>query len=209
MLAKFCIGKTILASVIVQSLLNSTSTVSYFYCREDDPEKNDCISIFRGLLSQLLYHCQEIVPLCYEKSLVSGQLNLSSLGLAEKLLILSFETIPKPFIIIDGLDECNTAQRKLVLTFFTNIVERLDEQEPGKLRVLFVSQDFPDIKKALEAATILDLTPKDNENDIKSYVNAWSKRIEEKYELNSEDIKFIQESTLVRSQGTAPYQKEI
>ena len=203
------IGKTILASVIVESLLNNASdAVSYFYCREDDPEKNDCISIFRGLLSQLLNHCRDIVPFCHEKHLQSGELNLTSLGLAERLLTLVFEMIPKQFIIIDGLDECDIVQRKSVLALFTSIVERLDEREPGKLRILFVSQDFSDIRKALETATVLDLSKEDNKNDIKSYINHWSKMIEQKYHLNTEDTEFIQESTLIRSQGIAPNQKE-
>jgi hypothetical protein len=202
MIAKICEGKTILASVIIDSCLQDTSrTTSYFYCQEVDPEKNDYISIFRGLLNQLLNHCRELIPYCYEKYLSSGELTLTSTTLAEQLLKLFFEKIPKHFIIIDGLDECNPAQRKLVLTFFTAIVERCDEREPGKLRVLFVSQDFPDIGKALQTATIMELTPEDNKNDIKSYIHEWSKKIEQKYSIDAEDIEFIRESTLIRSQG--------
>ncbi|RFU25373.1 hypothetical protein B7463_g10968, partial [Scytalidium lignicola] len=195
-------GKTILASVITDSCLQDTScTTGYFYCQEDDPEKNDCISIFRGLLSQLLNHCRDLIPYCYEKYLSSGEVNLTSPTLAQQLLKLFFEKIPKQFIIIDGLDECNPVQRKSVLSFFTSIVDRCDEREPGKLRVLFVSQDFPDIGKALQTADAMKLTPEDNKNDIKAYVCGWSKKIREKYGLNDEQIDFIQESTLIRSQG--------
>jgi hypothetical protein len=201
-------GKTILASIIVDSCLQDTSrTTGYFYCQEDDPEKNDCISIFRGLLSQLLNHCRELIPYCYEKYLSSGELNLTSPALAERLLKLFLEKIPKQFIIIDGLDECNPAQRKLVLSFFTSMVDRCDEREPGKLRVLFVSQDFHDIGKALQTADVMKLTPEDNENDIKAYVHDWSKRIREKYLLNDEQIEFIQESTLIRSKGSAQVER--
>jgi hypothetical protein len=195
-------GKTILASVIIDSCLQDTSrTTGYFYCQEDDPEKNDCISIFRGLLSQFLNHCRELIPYCYEKYISSEELNLTSLGLAKQLLKLFFEKIPKQFIIIDGLDECNLPQRKLVLSFLTSMVKRCDEQEPGKLRVLFVSNDFLDIKKSLQTADVMKLTPEDNKNDIVAYVYDWSKKIREKYYLNDEQVKFIQESTLIRSQG--------
>jgi hypothetical protein len=196
-------GKTILTSVIIDSCLQDTShATGYFYCKEEDPEKSDCISIFRGLLSQLLNHSRELVPYCYEKYLFSGELNLTSPALAEQLLKLCFETIPKQFIIIDGLDECNPAQRKLVLSFFTSMVDKCDEREPGKLRVLFVSQDFPDIGKALLTADVMKLTPEDNKNDIKAYVHDWSKKIQMKYYLNDEQIEFIEESTLIRSQGS-------
>ncbi len=193
----------------MDSCLQDTSrTTSYFYCQEEDPEKNDCISILRGLLSQLLNQCRELVPYCYEKYLSSGELNLTSSALAEQLLKLFFEKIPKHYIIIDGLDECNPAQRKLVLTFFTTIVDRCDEREPGKLRVLFVSQDFPDIGKALQTATIMKLTPEDNKNDIEAYINDWSKKIEKKYSVGIEEVEFIQESTLIRSQGRLMPEKE-
>jgi hypothetical protein len=158
-------------------------------------------------LSQLLNHCRELIPYCYEKYLSSGELNLTSPALAERLLKLFLEKIPKQFIIIDGLDECNPAQRKLVLSFFTSMVDRCDEREPGKLRVLFVSQDFHDIGKALQTADVMKLTPEDNENDIKAYVHDWSKRIREKYLLNDEQIEFIQESTLIRSKGSAQVER--
>jgi hypothetical protein len=83
------------------------------------------------------------------------------------------------------------------------MVDRCDKGEPGKLRVLFVSQDFPDIRKSLRAADVMKLTPEDNKNDIVAYVYDWSKKIKEKYYLNDKQVKFIQESTLVRSQGSA------
>ncbi|KAG0649191.1 Vegetative incompatibility HET-E-1 [Hyphodiscus hymeniophilus] len=195
-------GKTILASVIIDSCLQDTSYITgYFYCQEGDPEKNDCISILRGLLAQLLNHSRDLIPYCYEKYLSSGEVNLTSPALAERLLKLCFERIPRQFIIIDGLDECIPSQRKLVLSFFTSVVDKCDEREPGKLRVLFVSQNFPDIGKALQTADVMKLTPADNKNDIKSYVRQWSEKIKEKYSLNKEQIEFIQESTLIRSQG--------
>lgn len=187
----------------------AASTTAYFYCLENDPRKNDCISIYRGLLSQLLQHCQDLIPFCYEKLSSHGELNLTSLALAEKLLKLFIEKIPKLFFIIDGLDECDTTQRTLVLTFLTSIVERWDDREPGKLCVLFISQDFPDIRKTLQTATVMDLTPEDNKNDIKAYVLDWSNKIQQKYEIDDKDIDFIKESTLVRSKGTTPCGKRI
>lgn len=107
----------------------------------------------------------------------------------------------REIVVIDGLDECNLAQRRLVLTFLASIVNHCDEREPGRLRVLFVSQDFPDIGKAIQTATVLKLSPEDNKNDIKGYVYEWSKKIREKYALDNEQIGYIQESTLIRSQG--------
>jgi hypothetical protein len=197
------LGKTILASVIIDRCLEDrSSTTAYFYCKESDPEKNDCISIFRGILSQLLNQCRELIPYCYDKFLSSGDLTLTTQSLAEQLLRLFCEKITKQFVIIDGLDECDSAQRKLVLSFFMTMVDRCDEREPGKLRVLFVSQHFPDIEKALQTATVLKLTSEDNKNDIKAYVRDWCGKIQQKYDLEMDKVEYIQESTCIRSKGT-------
>jgi hypothetical protein len=195
-------GKTILASAIIEScLLDKSRTTAYFYCQEEDPEKNTSISIFRSLLSQLLNHCRDLIPYCYEKYQISGELNLTSSALAEQLLKLSFELIPKSTTVIDGLDECTSDQRKSIMTFFTMMVNKCDEKDAGKLRVLFISQDFPDIAKGLQAADTLRITSKDNEKDIEAYIHHWSRKISDKYTLDETQKNFISESTLLRSHG--------
>ena len=110
-------------------------TTVFFYCSDPDPQRNDCISIYRGILSQLLGKCPELIPYCYEKSQTSGELNLITTRLAEQLLKLFFERIARLYIVIDGLDECDLPQRKLVLSFFTAIVAHCDDYDPGKLRI--------------------------------------------------------------------------
>ena len=128
---------------------------------------------------------------------------MTTTTLAERLLKLFCDELEKQYIIIDGLDECDPAQRKLVLSFFTAMVERCDEREAGKLRVLFISQDYPDIEKPLQNANaiILKLTAEDNKHDIRAYVRTWAEKIKVKYELDNETIEDIREATCVRSQG--------
>lgn len=64
-------GKTVLASVVIESCLNTSKhpgfRTAYFYCKEGEHRKNDCISVFRALLAQLLCDCPQLVPYCYEK----------------------------------------------------------------------------------------------------------------------------------------------
>jgi hypothetical protein len=80
-------------------------------------------------------------------------------------------------------------------------VDRCDEREPGKLRVLFVSQVCPDIDKALRTSTVFKMTAEDNRKDITTYVSDWSTKIKNKYALESDIVEDIQESTCIRSQG--------
>ncbi|TVY50823.1 Vegetative incompatibility protein HET-E-1, partial [Lachnellula cervina] len=195
-------GKTVLASVIIDACLeNKACTTAYFYCKENDTEKNHCISVFRGLLQQLLGQCKELVPYCYDKVSSTGELTLTTTTLAEQLLKVFFEKLGRQCVVIDGLDECGPAQRKLLLSFFSKMVDHCDERDPGKLRVLFVSQVSIDIEKALQSATIMRLTAKDNKNDITTYVGHWCTEIQQKYDLESSTVEFIRESTCLRASG--------
>lgn len=195
-------GKTILASVIIEKCLKEARfATGYFYCKDGDPDMNNCISVFKSLLGQLLTQYRDPVPYCYDRKSSSGELTLNSTHLTTQILDLFCQKIPKLYIIIDGLDECDTSERKQILTFFNKIVNRCDAYEPGKLRVLFISQDYNDIAKALSTAGIISLKPKDNENDIKGFVNKWAKKIQGKFELEDDLTGKIKLSTCEKAQG--------
>ena len=187
--------------IIEKCLREKAFTTGYFYCKDGDPDKNNCISVFRSLLNQLLTQCRDLVPYCCDKKSSSGELTLASTYLTTQILELFCLKIPKQYIIIDGLDECETVERKQILAFFNRLVGRCDDYDPGKLRVLFVSQDYPDISKALPTAGILSMKQGDNENDIKGFVNKWAKDIQVKHELDDDQIEYIKLSTCGRAQG--------
>jgi len=129
---------------------------------------------------------------------------LTSTTVANSLLGIFLEFLPKVIVIIDGLDELDTSQRKLLLPLLNSHVKHWDEQDPGKLRIMFLSQQAPDIDKALETALRLPLTAEHNlnANDIRIFVKAWCEKISDKYALGSEVEIDIEESTCVRSEGT-------
>jgi len=145
---------------------------------------------------------RELIPYCYDKLVSTGELSLTTTTLAEQLLRLFCEEIPKQYVLIDGLDEVEQAQRKLLLSFLSKLVNHCDERDPGKLRVMIVSQDYLDIQKnLLQGAAVLKLTAEDNKNDIMAYVCDRSQDIQRKYDLEPNHIEDIQESTCARSNG--------
>lgn len=174
---------------------------SYFYCRYDDPEKRSCLAILKGLLSQVICQSSELLPYFFEKSCSGGNVTLNTNTLAKQLLEVCIERNAQQYIIIDGLDECEPLERKQLLCFLRTMVDSCDEYDPGKLRLLLVSQDFQDIRKELMTATNLFLTPKDNENDIKEYVNQWGARIAKKYEMDKNDIEDMETLVCARAKG--------
>ena len=195
-------GKTVLASVIVEECQEDKSFATiFFYCKHDDPEKKNCNSILKSLLSQLVTQCRDLVPHFYDKYLASGELTLNSAKLIKQLLELCCDSLAKQYIIIDGLDECSKAERNLVMSFFNSLVDRHDTKAPGKTRILFVSQDEFDIEKGLSTAAVIRLNPTDNESDIRWFVRESCMEIQTTYELDNLQVADIMESTCVRAKG--------
>lgn len=204
-------GKTILASNIIdECILKNGYLTSYFYCHYENQGTNTAVGVLRGLIDQLLVQYPALLPPCHTKQTSSGDSSLRSLPLAKKLFEDFCDTIPRMFIVVDGLDECEQIERKQLLDFFIEVVGKSDTEEPGRLRVLFVSQDFADIKRALHSSSITRIVPKvvslsstDNESDIQTYVRAWVERIAHKHAPFTEDIKeYLYNLTVARAKGT-------
>jgi hypothetical protein len=107
--------------------------------------------------------------------------------------------MPKIYIVVDGIDECDFSERKSILSFFTPIIE--GDDLPGKIRALFVSQDENDIRKLLRTASVLRLTDAHNKSDIESYANQWSVQIQKKFGLGDDTRKYIQTTVSNGSDG--------
>lgn len=71
------------------------------------------------------------------------------------------------FMVFDGVDECDLVERRMILSTMTTIIN--NNREPGKYRVLFVSQYESDIKGLLRSAEVIRITEKDNEDEIGEY----------------------------------------
>jgi len=110
----------------------------------------------------------------------------------------------RTYIIIDGLDECTLDNRSQILNFFTNLMQGLDIKEPGKSRLLVVSQKEQDIKRALVKAQDLELRWENNRSDIEDFVTRWARDIRDKFELNDEQEDHIKTKTCLRAKGRTP-----
>jgi NACHT domain len=197
-------GKTILASVIIQDCLEATGTTcAYFYCKHADPHRNTFLSIARTLLAQLLKQHPDLLPHFYDQLLSSGQSSLTSPKLCQELLQVALQHGRRTHVIIDGLDECPTTERRTVLSWFISAIETCNKQDPGRLRILFVSQDEPDIRKLLQTSSIIRLTADDMGNDIALFVRRWAADIQEKFDIADCDVSVMENSICEKAEGTA------
>jgi hypothetical protein len=214
-LSSYCAGKTVLASAIIDECTKQRDFLtSYFYCHDGDQSTNSAISILKGLADQILAQYTDLLlPSFYSRRTSSGDATLRSLNIAKKLLEDCCSIVPKLFLVIDGLDECELPERKEALEILTKLVGECNANDPGKLRVLVVSQYYQDIQRALHSSGAIKLAPAviqisetDNEKDIKTYIKIWWDKIALKNSSEenpfTEDMKeYLRNLTLANAKG--------
>lgn len=178
------IGKTVLASLIVDELKSSKlrntmtsfpedSKTCYFYCQEDDIEHRNHLDILKGILLQMVEAEDYIVPYCYQEKATSGGPILIDAKLAQKLIKTFIEFSTRHYIVIDGVDECQGAEIQQTAKFFKDLVSVYDTQiRLGHLRVIFIGRETTDTKKNIPGDDCFGilLRPEDNHDDIRAFV---------------------------------------
>lgn len=154
-----------------------------------------------------MIHHRDLIQLCYDKKSSSGESVLSSFTVASQLLRLFCELKSNMFIIIDGIDECDDKEQITILSTLKDVVANCDKQNPGKLRVLIVSQIYSGISKCLSASEpypeIVSVDARSVERDIKAFVDNECLGLQTRFNLTMEQTAGISELTCNRSQGTS------
>ncbi|KAM7199945.1 hypothetical protein V8F33_004119 [Rhypophila sp. PSN 637] len=194
-------GKTILASLIVDKCMKVEGfKTSYFYCHEDDSNQNTCMAILKGLLRQMVIHEEEMIATCHEKK-IRGEERLNNVSTVTNLLDLFCEFEMNQFIIIDGLDECSHAEIRPLIKYWADVVAKCDNYNPGKIRVLFVSQDVPEIRKQMQPADIFSLHPDQSDSDIRKYVAKRFLKLQDTFKMTDEETRLSRELICSRSEA--------
>lgn len=198
-------GKTVLASVVVDHLLqDKESRTAFFFCKDGDLDRSKSFQLIKSLAKQLLVPDRDLIPWIYDQYCESDRSTLQDerkCKMITRILLLN-SPAKKTFIVVDGLDEFEGKQRKEALQFLTEMTRQADIQNPGMLRVMIISRDEPDIKGLLRSYTKLSLSAEDVQGDISSYVKFWCKRLHTRFEEITEgDIDFLDKWVLDRAQG--------
>ncbi|KAI8940928.1 hypothetical protein NX059_002183 [Plenodomus lindquistii] len=209
-------GKTILASAVIDGCKRDPNFMTgFFYCHEGDHTSNSAVGILKGIIDQLLVQHPHMLPVCYTRRMNSNEPILGSLPQAHKMLEELCSSIPKVYIFIDGLDECEQSERKQVLQVLVEIASRCDEDDPGKLRILLISQDYADIRRMLltssrsrMVAKVISVTNANNEVDIKAFTNTWVDKIASRFSpLPDDTLEYLRNLTVANAKGMFLYAK--
>lgn len=197
------LGKTVLASKIIDRCrTQDQSHTAYFYCMHDDRAAIIPLAIYRVVLSQIMHQFPSLSAYFdYERRQHPGP-HLVSEKRAQQLLEILAHLSSRQYIIIDGLDECESNHRKIILKFLLSLVQNVDRVKPGCLRLLIVSRNEPDIQQYMNVGHSLGLTAEDNEADIGLYVAMWLKEIQGKFEISNQAVHLLQKRICLRTNGS-------
>lgn len=208
MLTVRLVGKTILASLLVEEARKLQSvTVVFFYCKYHDPQRDSFLAVARSLLWQLLRHDgklqqdNDLLAFFYENVAASGDESLQSIKLAKDMLTIAIQKFDKVYIILDGLDECPVKEKKLISSWFCDVVDGCYDTEAEAMRCLFISQDDNDCGKLLGRLPTVKVLRSDNNSDILAFCHSWEKQIQLKFCLSEPEVQFIGTEVTKRADG--------
>ncbi len=187
----------------------------YFYCQEEDPDHRTYLGILKGILHQMVDADEYLIPFCVEKAASGGSTHLANAEIAQTLIETFFEYNSRQYIIIDGLDECETPEEiSQTVIFFTEQITKCDNEiKQGRMRVLFMSQPMPELAKDRimpEDDACVGLKSTDNADDIRAYVKKRIPEFSEKlatnggFNLSEADEAQIESIICRRSEGLLP-----
>lgn len=187
-------GKTVLASRVVDEAqrLKPSPAVLYFYCKHSNAERDNFISIARTLLAQLLQHDDDLLGYLYESCCQSGESYLTSHHLINELLKFALDNCPSAYIVLDGIDECERAERKALVTWFRDYVENQPSQNrygygPDRVHCLFISR-VNDARKDFSGLASVTVDTEKNEADIEEFSRTELVKLRAKFNTITDDL---------------------
>jgi hypothetical protein len=162
-------GKSVLTSRIIQDLReNPDITTIFFFCNYHTDRGDLCSQVLRTLILELLRSEPHLTSHIYEN--YTRQVRTPSLGQIKKLLPDLLSAVLSTRIVIDGLDECQEKDQKIILTEVLSAVK--SSTAPCKLFIS--SRAETHISKTLRKRPTISLTEKKERNkvdeDIQKYV---------------------------------------
>ncbi|KAI9654109.1 MAG: hypothetical protein M1821_006820 [Bathelium mastoideum] len=194
-------GKTILTSVVVDAVRGiPNATFTFFYCKHSDPARNSFISVARSILAQMLDQNPHLLSYFHEMASTTGSAVLSSVVIAKRMLEMSFNSCGKIYVIIDGLDECERGERKMISNWLQGIMQELPAEQMNSLRCLISSQDDGTARKDLKDFSTIKMTT-ENHEDLRRFTAEWQKRIERRFGDLRPENRGLAHTIYARAQG--------
>ncbi|EUC60431.1 vegetative incompatibility protein HET-E-1, putative, partial [Rhizoctonia solani AG-3 Rhs1AP] len=180
-------GKTSVANTLCQRLDNVQALAGSFFCRRDDPNSNDPLSLINNLICGIGMKCpayanQVAIAIRANPTLCSSHLSLRYQGLVVKPLQ-QLEHMPMPItlvVVVDGLDECGDSISRGIALQKLFEMSRLVPW----LKVIFTGRPVASIQEYFQVTcphrTVVYIHDYDSTPDIRAYVEGQVAQLAEK-----------------------------
>lgn len=173
-------GKTMLSVFLTEELEVRTRQMQdtellFFFCTHQDQKRNSAAALLRSLAYQLITKRPDLYPLISshfgdEKKTQATTSSAEALWIVVRALLLAPEA-GKIFCVLDGLDECDQASQRFVISKLSELFspDNSPERWKGRLRLGIVSRSL----SGLETFTQLKLDPDHDEyvdSDIRRFI---------------------------------------
>jgi ankyrin repeat domain-containing protein 50 len=192
-------GKSVLLANVVDDLILHTksSNIAYFFCRHDDPPSLEARVILGAIVRQLLHKVQNLTTSASDPP-VSASMDI---GTVMDMLRKSLPPKLNAHVVLDGLDECNNEERRLLLRNIARMQKILC------LRLCLSIRTEPLSSSKIQLGLLSEVTqfsiPESNP-DLSSFIAAELQRCRLLGELHLRDSRLeaeIQEALQSKAQG--------
>lgn len=159
------------SSIIIDKIIPTTQNndinckLVYFYCDFKDPAKQNAVNLYGSLIAQLIEQAVEI-PDEVDALYLKYNKRPAALDHLKDVFSGLIQSLPKVFIIIDGLDECTDRA-----TVLDGLLELKNHPE-GNTNVLVTSRNDPATRLALSSVPNLAMKAENVGADIELYVKS-------------------------------------
>lgn len=196
------LGKTTLMTTVINKLHQAKATaqgpvqrdlILYFYCKYDQKNKQSFGCILQALLDQILQQDQALSEDLLEEILVADTVKARTTEFLSNFVQKAFASQAHSFAIIDGLDECNSAQACVTLDWFISLTSQKPQGSPstGAVRVLFSGQRDGLLDQKLEGYPSIALESSRHLEDVRRYCEKRCASLGMKFKLNHVDVQNV------------------
>ncbi|OAG12718.1 ankyrin [Paraphaeosphaeria sporulosa] len=169
-------GKTMVAAIAIEHLLNSTQSssvgVAYVYCNYKAQEGQDASSMLAAIVKQLVQgrpSMVEPVARLYEQHVDQGtKPSIEEIFSALREVVPKYSTV---YVVIDGLDECRDSDGTR-----SQLLARLKDLQVGQdVRIMGTARFIPEIEAEFQTAMKLEIQASDE--DVRRYIAGQTHRL--------------------------------
>ncbi|KAH7309821.1 hypothetical protein B0I35DRAFT_440686 [Stachybotrys elegans] len=165
-------GKTVLASAMIDHLLNRGAVVAWFFLSFNTVGRRDGMSCLRSIALQLLTIIETVPDSLvdiYEEEMKHHAINLESIDTAVMVVHKLLAHCPHIYVVVDGVDECNEE-----MSFLQTLDALISLRTYGLVKWLITSRDHAAIRGCMERAKAAEIQPNNDAvlQDVKAYFAA-------------------------------------